>query len=77
MTFLATVEGELVPGGDGPWDRPWGLRCDDCGRTLPYGVVLIGHERRTSRDQARNLSGDVHRCGDCEGFTEQLGLGLS
>jgi hypothetical protein len=71
---------ELVPGGSGPWERPWAFRCDRCDRTLPYGVALYRHDRRTSRDEARcvgserAVDGENHLCGDCEGFTEQLGL---
>ena len=79
MTFLCTKKGRLVPGdrehsGTWPWPQPWAFRCDSCGRTLPYRSVLRPLERRLRIDDARNLSGDVHRCGWCEGWTEQLEL---
>lgn len=81
MTFLATIEGELVggiPSGDPRgWPRPWAFRCDGCGATLPYGCVLVAAERRTSFAQARLDGGDRHLCAACDGFAEQIAMGLA
>ena len=76
MTFLATVNGELVPGGPfgSGWPTPWAFLCDDCGATLPYGCVITRSERRKSIMQARVEGSDRHLCGACDGFTEQLDI---
>jgi hypothetical protein len=76
MTFLATVDGQLVPGGPygSGWPRPWAFRCDGCGAILPYRCVITRSDRRTSIDQARVEGADRHLCGACDGFTEQIGL---
>ncbi len=86
MTFLATLpDGTLTSeryGSDGLMHRqPWYLRCDTCGRMLPYGCVIDEREHRYSPEQSRRLGyradgGEIDRCGWCEGFVEQIGLGL-
>jgi hypothetical protein len=73
VTFLATVNGALVPGGSGPWEKPWAFRCDTCGDVRPYGVVASRGEK-LGRLQVRHLNHDQHRCYSCE--TPQLDMGL-
>ena len=82
--FLATVAGQLVPGGryggdqfGSPWvgwPQPWAFRCDGCGAVLPYACTITRANRRKTINQARVEGFDRHLCGACDGFTEQIGL---
>lgn len=75
MTFLCTVDGVLVA-KEWPWPEPWAFRCDTCGSIDPYGSTLRPAERRWYEGQVREITPDTHRCERCEGWTDQLGLGL-
>jgi hypothetical protein len=84
MTFLCTVGGALVAKSH-PWPEPWAFRCDWCGTILPYGCTLAENDKRHNIDEARefhtadpttHVPGGRHQCGRCEGWADQIGLGL-
>jgi hypothetical protein len=89
VTFLCTIDGELVPGeretGGRPprdergvrWPQPWGFECDDCGRRFPYGCVVLKASAKFSPPTMLHVGADQHRCAYCNGYAEpavQLGL---
>lgn len=85
MSFLCTVDGELVTGyPDGharmrtfegvefyDWPKPWGFRCDECGEVFEYGCTAGEHSRsKLVPPQMRQVGGDRHRCAFCDGYVE-------
>ncbi len=84
MSFLCTVDGELVTGyPDGharmlvfegsefyDWPQPWGFECDGCRRRFPYGCVAARVNEKLVAPTVRQVGGDRYRCAFCEGYVE-------